>query len=386
SPGRKYTGARDPGVVDDPRVPAAGGDPSILAAHAACVRPSPGKLAAVSPCPAADPLLLASREGLARSTPARPTDAPLGVVRAMGGGWVAMDARVTSAWVYGRAQLGEVSREALDELAGWCRSDRDAELVVELDVGCARVAELGGLPPGASVRLRDVGGTMKRVGAGSFVSERSPETTCAAGAEVVFVRSVSKHEICSTEVWPALLRRGEADLQAYQASPEAVGEPVRALLSDLAESAVALEDLQRRMTSVEAQLAQASLDLAAVRDQVAGMASETDGRFVTLLTRLDMLDADVAETSVSAGSALEHLQAYDGEEAAIAEKAAEPALDGAQVARLGGQLRDLIGRLDALSGDVAAIEARLLRVRESVGYLQGGLLAVQPPQKGPRGR
>lgn len=373
-------------VVDDPRIPTDGTVPSALTEHAVCVRPSPGKLASVVPCPAADPLFAATREGLARDLPARPNDQVLGIVRAMGSGWVAVDTRVTGGWQYGRAQLGSASREELDALAGWCRSDRDAQLVTELHVGCARVSELGGLPAGATLKLKDIAGTMSRVGAGDFVSEGAKESTCGTAPEVVFVRAVSKHELCSTEVWPALMRRGEEDLQSFKASPDAVAQPVRSVLGDLAESAVALEGIHRRLTNVDASLTQSRLDLAGVREQVTSTATESDSRFVTLLTRLDELDADLSETTVSAGSAQEHARAYDLEESALAEKAAETGLDAMQIARLGSQLRDLIARLEALSQDVAAIEERVAAARQGVGYLQGGLLAVQPAAKGTKGR
>lgn len=371
-------------VVDDPRIPTDGEVPSSLIGHAVCVRPSPGKLASVVACPAADPLLAQGREGLASDLPVRPDDQVLGLVRAMGSGWVAIDAKVTRSWQFGRARLDDATREELDGLASWCRSDREAWLVSEMYAGCSRVRELGGLPPGATLKLKDIAGTMSSVSEGSFVSEGEKQSTCGPAPEVVFVRAVSKHEICSIEVWPAILRKGEEDLQSFKASPDAVAQPVRSLLSDLAESAVALEDLQRRLANVDAQLAQTRLELAAVREQVTGMATESDTRFITLLTRMDELDAELSETTVSSGSAQEAVRAYDGEERALAEKAGEPGLDAMQVARVGSQLRDLIGRLDVLHQDVVRIEARVAAARQGVGYLQGGMLAVQPATKGTR--
>jgi chromosome segregation ATPase len=115
--------------------------------------------------------------------------------------------------------------------------------------------------------------------------------------------------------------------------------------------------------------------------------SAADTRFVSLLTRLDSIEADIGETVVASASIQERIAALSTEEAGLAEKALAPGMDGMLVMRLGAQLDDLNTRVESLRAEAAQLEARVAAARQGIGYLQGGLLALQPEASAaPKGR
>ena len=134
--------------------------------------------------------------------------------------------------------------------------------------------------------------------------------------------------------------------------------------------------LALRLGVADAQLAQASQDLAAVRQAVEAV-DGSDERFISLLTKLDGIDAQVAEDVVASGSIQERRAALASEQSALGEKAAEPGLDGMLVSRLGTALHDLVSRIGDLRDETARLEAAVSEVRQGIGFLQGGLLSVQ---------
>jgi hypothetical protein len=380
-------------VVDDDRVPVVASVPGSvaeLAAHALCVRYRDAGAAELVACPQADALFAGSRAGLATELPTPPSAPDVtGLVRAgtIGqGGWVAVDAHLTSVWRYSRAPVGELDAAAVSSLATWCANRPEEMLAVELFAGCQRTVQLGDLPVGSAVRTKDLSARFVGSDTGAFLGEGASAGSCSATPAVVLARTLSKAQICSGEVFPVALEGARSQLASFKASPDAVDAPVRALFGDLAASEAALEDLRVRMVAEDAQLAQAGVDLAAVRASVAAI-SAADTRFVSLLTRLDSIEADIGETVVASASIQERIAALSTEEAGLAEKALAPGMDGMLVMRLGAQLDDLNTRVESLRAEAAQLEARVAAARQGIGYLQGGLLALQPEASAaPKGR
>lgn len=361
-----------------------------LVSHAVCVRYRDSGAAELYGCSAADPLFAASREGLATSLPL-PGSAHDVTGLVLGGapgagGWVALDAHLAAVWRFGRASVSSLDEATVGGLASWCSAATDDGLVVELTSGCARRVDLGRAPAGGLVKVKDLADRFVGSETGAFVTEGAKAATCEGEPQVVLVKAMSKASICTGEVWPAALEFSRQQLATFKASPDAVDAPVRALFGDLTHARVSLDDLAVRLGVADAQLAQASVDLAAVRQAVEGV-DGSDARFISLLTKLDSIDAHAAESVVASGSIQERRAALGSEQSALGEKAAEPGLDGMLVSRLGGALHDLVTRIGDLRDETARLEAAVSEVRQGIGYLQGGLLSVEKPAgPAPKGR
>jgi hypothetical protein len=302
---------------------------------------------------------------------------PLAVGSRSGGqnGLMAVEAAWSTTLVADR--FGQVNPDDLPSATEWCRQPASGAVVVAAAQGCSRTAVMQPFDPLLPPKVKDIDGRWVEHVEGAWRIEGAKATTCEGAAQVVMVRVVPVSELCAADVLPRALAGIELQMSSFKASPDSVSAPVKGLFGDLARLRSNLGDMAASLEQVDVDLTQGGAEIAAVRQRTDGL-DLNDGRWVSLLTRLEQLTADTAEATVVSGSHRKRLEAVAAEAVSLEEKASQPGLDAMLVQRLGTQVHDALQRLEELEGEVNGLIIRVSAMRQGVGYLQGGIAVGLP--------
>jgi hypothetical protein len=373
-------GIKTVGMVGSPGwVPVQPAQVSAVEGQIACLEWAGSGLPRVVSCPvAATGVVSPMRRGSGSGALLGVVDwSPLSVGSRSGGqnGLMAVEASWSTTLVADR--FGQINPDDLPAAAEWCRQPASGAVVVAAAQGCARTAVMQPFDPLLPPKVKDIDGRWVQHGEGAWRIEGAKATTCEGPAQVVMVKVIPVSELCAADVLPRALAGIELQMSSFKASPDAVSAPVKGLFGDLARLRANLGDLSASLEQVDVDLKQGSSEIGAIRERIEGL-DLNDRRWVSLLTRLEQLTADTAEASVVSGSHRRRLEAVMAEASSLEEKASQPGLDAMLVQRMGGQVSDVLQRLEELEGEINGLIIRVSAMRQGVGYLQGGLAVGLP--------
>lgn len=370
-------------------VPVVGGDAAALASAPACVRwGAAGALPRVEACPAVVAPLFAQAtcdDGKMLCAPTPRSSRQAGVVtidpaglglRGERSAWL-LDLATTGVTAYQHNGLATADDAAVDALAAWCESKPEVAIVREVWTGCARVGPQAGVPAEGTLKLKDAMGGLTTVGTGRFWIDGAGESTVCEDRTVIAVTPRSAADVCASEVLPEALRRSSQRLSSFQASPDAVSGPVRILIGEIAVLKAEAAAMQARAPVALDVTASVERSMEAARTRLAAL-DASDARFVTLLSKVELVTAGLVEARSKAEGITARAKALADEAGAVAEKVNQPALDALLVTRLSGQVRDVVSRVRALSQEHAHLLDRLAELRADVSYLEGGVSVSEP--------
>jgi hypothetical protein len=271
----------------------------------------------------------------------------------------------------------DASDAVLGDMVEACQSAPQARVVVEVFLGCGKLDHLERHDPtGKPVRIKD--GFMSRAsrGDGQFITdlEGAEETTCAPdNTRIVAMKTATIDTVCASAVFPEALRRRDSLIDAARDAAARRSPDERRLPGILAAVRERGVHLNNTMQNIDAILADGWATASASRELLEGVDGRTDQLWVSMLTEVGHIEAELQESSAEVGKIKGRIPLIEREGLALLEKVELGMVDTVAVKQILADIEILEQDTLRVADVFRSLTARVRLAARSADFVHGWL-------------